>query len=354
MLRGPSRSRIWLALVAVITICMGGYVLWKVVVQPSSQATRSLPHAQLVASPAPTATPDPSATPIPSVTPSPSATVTPSPRPSETATPSPTATATQTATPTATATASLTPSPLPTPDGTQRTLRVPVLMYHHIAAPPLGADAVRQDLSVTPEQFEAQLQYLHEQGYESIALNDLLMAVQTGAPLPPKPVVLTFDDGYRDNHEYALPLLQRYGYTGAFFLSVAFIDSGNPEYLTWDQVADMAAAGMDIEAHGYTHPDLRDSDMDDLIFQVLRPKEAIEARTSKMVRFFCYPAGHYDERVIRVLRSANYWGALTLISGVEQRSDNTFEWERIRVRGRYDVQDLDRILGVYMAGSGGQ
>jgi peptidoglycan/xylan/chitin deacetylase (PgdA/CDA1 family) len=225
-------------------------------------------------------------------------------------------------------------------------------MYHYLSVAPLGADAVRQDLSVSPERFEEQLHYLRTEGYESITLHDLLLAMQTGAPLPLKPVVLTFDDGYRDNYTNAFPLLQRYGYTAAFFLNVAFIDSEHPEYLTWDQVEEMAAAGMDMEAHGYTHPNLRDSDMDALIFQILRPKEAIEARTHETVRFFCYPSGQYDERVIRVLHSANYWGALTLVSGVEQRSDRPFEWQRIRVRGDYDVPDLNRILAVYMDSEG--
>ena len=165
--------------------------------------------------------------------------------------------------------------------------------------------------------------------------------------------MFTFDDGYQDSYVHAVPLLQRYGYTAAFFVNAAFIDNGYPEYVTWDQVQEMAVAGMDIEAHGYTHPDLRDIDMDALIFQVLRPKEAIEARTNKPVHFFCYPSGEYDERVVRVLQSANYWGAVTLISGVEQRSDRPFELQRIRVRGHYEVQDLARVLGIYMAGKEG-
>jgi len=347
-----ARNRIWLVGVAIILAFGGGgaYLTQKL------HAPRSLPNGWAIrlraaASPSPTVTLTPSIA-SPTVTPTPSATTTPSPRPTETATATPTLTPTATRTATPTATASATPIPLPTPDGTLRALRVLILMYHYISVPPPGADAVRQDLSVSPEHLEEQLRYLREQGYVSITLYDLLLASQTGAPLPPKPVVLTFDDGYRDNYVHAFPLLQRYGFTATFFVIVAFIDNEYPEYLTWNHVQEMAAAGMDIQAHGYTHPDLREIDMDALIFQVLRPKEAIEARTNKAVRFFCYPSGHYDERVIRVLRSANYWGAVTLISGVEQRSDRPFEWQRIRVAGRYDVQDLDRVLGAYMASKG--
>jgi peptidoglycan/xylan/chitin deacetylase (PgdA/CDA1 family) len=353
-----ARGKIWLVWVAIMVLCGGAYLRWKGHT-PRFLMSDSTARAGLMASSSLTAIAEPSVPPSSlTFTPWPSATATPSPQPSETVTSSPTATATLTATPTATttptvtATPSPTPWPLPTPDGALRVLQVPILMYHYISVAPLGADAVRQDLSVSPEHFEQQLQYLRAQGYESITLYDLLLAVQTGVPLPPKPVVLTFDDGYRDSYTYAFPLLQRYGYTGAFFLNVAFIDNQYPEYLTWDQVQEMAAAGMDMEAHGYTHPNLCDCDMDALIFQILRPKEAIEARTHQAVRFFCYPSGEYDERVIRVLHSANYWGAVTLISGVEQRSDSSFEWQRIRVRGDYDVQDLDRVLAAYMHSGG--
>jgi len=352
MREGIKRSRVWLALVSVIVVGVGAY-LWRTVQASHSESTGIPGRAQAVGLPVLTATAEPSLTPWSSSTPLPSATATPSLQPTETTTPSPTATSTWTATPTTTVTPSLTPSPLPTPDGTSRVLRVPILMYHHIAAPPAGADAVRRDLSVSPKDFEEQLIYLREQGYVSITLHDLLLAVQRGEALPPKPVVLTFDDGYRDNYLQAFPLLQRYGYTGAFFVNAAFIDSESPEYMTWAQIEEMAAEGMDIEAHGYTHPDLRKVDMDELIFQILRPKEAIEARTHGEVRFFCYPSGQYDERVVRVLQSANYWGAVTLISGVEQRSDRAFEWQRIRVRGHYSVQELDHVLSVYMANAGG-
>ena len=91
-----------------------------------------------------------------------------------------------------------TPLPLPTPDGVLRTLRVPILMYHYISVSPPGADAVRRDLSVSPEALEAHLRYLQQEGYTAITLRDLSMALQCGYPLPPKPIVLTFDDGYRD------------------------------------------------------------------------------------------------------------------------------------------------------------
>jgi peptidoglycan/xylan/chitin deacetylase (PgdA/CDA1 family) len=241
-----------------------------------------------------------------------------------------------------------TPEPLPTPDGVVRRLRVPILMYHYLSAPPPDADALRRGLSVSPEQFEEHLRYLKQAGYETISLHDLALALQIGHPLPERPIIITFDDGYRDNYEQAFPLLMAYGFTATFFLITGFIDAGKEAYVTWDQVIEMHEAGMEMEAHGHTHPDLRGRDVDYLVWQVLGAKEAIEARTGVPVRFFSYPAGKYDELVIRVLHSAHYWGAVTVNPGVEHTSDRMFELSRVRVPGGLTAAGLAATLDAYM------
>jgi peptidoglycan/xylan/chitin deacetylase (PgdA/CDA1 family) len=220
-------------------------------------------------------------------------------------------------------------------------------MYHYISTPPEGSDNLRRDLSVTPNGFAEHLQALRRAGYTSIRLYDLYEALLTGHPLPAKPIILTFDDGHRDAYTEALPLLQRYGFSGTFFLVTKLIDDQSPTTLTWEQVTAMSAAGMDMEAHGYTHDDLRQRSTAFLVWQMLGAKEAIEARTQKPVRYFCYPSGQYDAETTKVLRSAQYWGAVTVHSGTTQRSDRPFELERIRVRGRYSGQDVVDILAAY-------
>jgi peptidoglycan/xylan/chitin deacetylase (PgdA/CDA1 family) len=104
-----------------------------------------------------------------------------------------------------------------------RELRVPILMYHYISTPPPGADIYRKDLSVTPARFESHLQYLVRAGYQVVTLDDMLYALTQGRPLPPKPVILTFDDGYEDNYLNAFPLLQKYAMTGHFFSISDFV-----------------------------------------------------------------------------------------------------------------------------------
>ena len=206
-------------------------------------------------------------------------------------------------------------------------------MYHHIAVPPPGADAIRRDLSVSPAAFEEQLRYLKEQGYQSITLYDLNRHLQRGDPLPEKPVLFTFDDGYEDNFAYAFPLLVKYGFTGTFFLITEPIDVGREGYMTWPQVALMSQMGMDMEPHTYTHPDVTGHSMDYIVWQVIGSKEAIEERTGKTCRFFSYPSGQYDEQVVALLKSADFWGAVTTQAGVTHTSSGMFELARVRVRG---------------------
>lgn len=287
--------------------------------------------------------------------------------PAQTATPRPAATATAPAapliTPTATALPTPTPTPLPTPtavspapqhpplerpapdvDAHRRVLTVPILMYHYISVPPPGADKYRIDLSVPPDKFEEQLAWLAENGFSTVSLYALIDHLSTGAPLPPRPVVLTFDDGYRDNYENAFPLLKKYGFTGTFFVVSDFINAGRPEYMTWDMAREMAEAGMSIESHSRTHPDLRGRSFQFLVWEILGPIEAITHYTGQRPRFFCYPAGKYDRDVIAVLKSVDTWAAVTTQPGRRQTLDTAMTWPRLRVHGGGSLRDFIRLV----------
>jgi peptidoglycan/xylan/chitin deacetylase (PgdA/CDA1 family) len=237
------------------------------------------------------------------------------------------------------------------PDGVPREATVPILMYHHVGEPPPGADAIRRDLTVLPSQFEAQLAYLSEEGYQTIYLSDLIMHLQMGRRLPPKPIVITFDDGYDDAFTNAYPLLKEYGFVATFFIITRFPDEGREGYLSWAEIKALHAAGMEIGSHTYTHPDLRGQPYDYIVWQVLGSKEAIEARTKEPVRLFCYPSGKYDQQVVEVLKSTSYWGAVTINQGAHQSSDRPFELQRIRVRGSYNLRDFVYWLNYWLENS---
>jgi peptidoglycan/xylan/chitin deacetylase (PgdA/CDA1 family) len=217
-------------------------------------------------------------------------------------------------------------------------------MYHYISEIPPDADVYRLDLTVVPARFEEQLQYLQAQGYQSITLADVYTTLTTGKPLPEKPIVLTFDDGYKNAYTEALPLLQKYGFVGTFFLLATPAHYEAPGYMTWNDIHAMAEAGMSMQAHGRDHYDLTNRAYEFLVYQILGAKEAVEAHSGQPVRFFCYPSGRYDVDTAAVVESAGYWGAVTTAWGTELRLDNRYAWPRIRVRGDWSLEQFGNVM----------
>ena len=228
------------------------------------------------------------------------------------------------------------PAPLspPTSDGQPRVARVPILMYHYISNPPPGSDSLRRSLSVTPANLDAQMNYLKQAGYQTITLYDLYDHLTQGKPLPGKPIVLTFDDGYVDAFQFALPILQKHGFVGTFFILVGPAERlGAGGYLNWAQIRAMSDAGMDMELHSREHYDLRNRPNDFLVHQIAGGKEALEAHTGRPVRWFAYPSGRYDAAVVRVLQSAGFWGSATTMPGQTHTAEGLFDLQRVRIFG---------------------
>ncbi len=268
----------------------------------------------------------------------------------ETQTPTPTETPTATVTPTATPTFTATPTPTlgPTQDAAAsgRQIRVPILMYHHVGPLPEDADALRIGLTVVPEMFRLQLEYLRDNGYEPISLYELQYALTQGREIPEKPVIFTFDDGYRNNYEYAYPIMQEFGWTGALFLVTEFMDEGREEYLTWDMALEMHAAGWDLEPHTKTHASLTDHNKDYVVYEVLGSMQTLEHYLGYQPRFFVYPYGAYNDDVVDIIRDVGFWGALTTKRGLTQTIHYPLERGRIRVDGKDTMQDFANRLGV--------
>ncbi|GAB4575983.1 MAG: hypothetical protein Kow0077_30220 [Anaerolineae bacterium] len=222
-------------------------------------------------------------------------------------------------------------------DGTLRRIAVPILMYHYISEPPEDADIYRQDLSVRPEDFRSQMQYLADEGYAVISLYDLNQALRWGTPLPEKPVIITFDDGYIDAFEQAFPVLQEFGFTATFFVITSRLDEGHPAYISWEQARIMAEAGMSIESHTKDHPNLIGRPPDYLYYQVLGSIESIEAHTNRPARLFSYPGGRWDENTLAALRSYGVWAAVVTEGGTEHTTDGLLLLRRVRVSGETDL-----------------
>ncbi|MFH7242938.1 MAG: polysaccharide deacetylase family protein [Spirulina sp.] len=200
------------------------------------------------------------------------------------------------------------------PQATQA--RVPILMYHDVLSEP----EVFFDL--VPEQFESHLQTLQENGFTAISLDQLTQHLRTGAPLPEKPVVLSFDDGYAGHYEHVYPLLKKYQMPAVFFVFPGKVDGTivGRSTLTWDQVKEMAADPLiTIGSHSVTHPpDLREFNDADLAYEMTESKRRLEEMLRQPVHYFSYPAGHYDERVAQAAADAGYLAAFTMRQANEQ------------------------------------
>ena len=226
-------------------------------------------------------------------------------------------------------------------DHVERIAHVPILMYHYIDTPPADStDALLRELAVTRADFERQLQWLRDQGYESINPDQLIAALWQGAPLPQKPVMLTFDDGYANAWYNAYPVLLKFGFTGTFFVVTDWLDENKPGYLTWDLARAMINGGMSIQSHSRSHLDVRRRSHEWYQNQIVKSIQSIEAHTGIRPRFFCYPYGGYDNIAIRELRAAGIVAAFTDNDSRYEYASNTMRLPRVRIRGDFTFKQF--------------
>ena len=220
----------------------------------------------------------------------------------------------------------------------QRSTFVPVLIYHHVKWLKPGDNAIERGLTILPDQFEAELRLLARSKYHTIDAAQLVAYLQSGRPLPTKPVALTFDDGYIDVFRTAYPELRRWHMTATFFIVPGFLDT--PRYMSWSQVLDMARHGMDIEAHSMTHPDLTTVPAARLRLEVTVSRQELEQRLHRSVRVFAYPYGAYNAAVLRAVAAAGYRAAFTTRQGWWASRDQMLTLPRVYV-------DLDDTLSIF-------
>jgi peptidoglycan/xylan/chitin deacetylase (PgdA/CDA1 family) len=218
------------------------------------------------------------------------------------------------------------------------------MMYHYVGDLPPGADQLRIGLTVHPQRFREHLETLRSQGYATVSLYEVYLALTQGYKLPPNPIVLTFDDGYIDHLNTVMPLLREYGFTGTFFIITAFTDDLREGYMTWQQVQQLASSGMEIAAHSKTHPDLRGRSHDFLVYEVLGSLESIRVNLGIPLPSFSYPMGRYDDATIDMLRQTGVTAAVTTEHGATHTTDGVLELRRLRVQNTTGVPGLLALL----------
>jgi peptidoglycan/xylan/chitin deacetylase (PgdA/CDA1 family) len=225
---------------------------------------------------------------------------------------------------------------IPQPGWNPYTGPVPILEYHVLGAAP--GDAPYPELYVSRSDFSRQMDWLDSHGYEAVTLAQVERAWYRGGTLPSKPVVLSFDDGYRPQFTFALPELRKHGWAGLLNLKAEGSD------LYTSNVKAMIRAGWELAAHTIHHLDLTTLDAAQLREEVTGSRAILRRDYHVPVDNFCYPAGRYDDTVIAAVKGAGYVGATTEIPGYASR-DKPYGLNRFEILGSTGVAGLAADLG---------
>ncbi|MCL4370358.1 MAG: polysaccharide deacetylase family protein [Chloroflexi bacterium] len=216
-------------------------------------------------------------------------------------------------------------------------------MYHYIRVNPDPDDFAGYILSVTPDDFAAQVEFLTARGYHTVSFAQLVAYFDDQQPLPSQPIILTFDDGYRDFYTEAYPILKKYGQTATVFLITGFLDW--PGYLTTEQIEEMAADGIDFGGHTTHHIDVRAIDEAQAAEEIVANKRDIEAILGREIVAFSYPGGGFSDWAAGLVQAAGYQAAVTTRYGLWHTQADLLSLSRLRISGMANLAFLAGQLG---------
>jgi peptidoglycan/xylan/chitin deacetylase (PgdA/CDA1 family) len=215
-----------------------------------------------------------------------------------------------------------------------------VLTYHRVHTLP----AVGQlDLIVDPSTFAAELQALHDGGYHPIHQWQLFDALYKGTPLPPKPVIISVDDGYVDDVRTILPDLERWHMVATFFVITG--RTTEPGFLSAEQIRQLDRAGMDVGDHTVHHVDLPELNSSELQSEIAGSRQALQAILGHPVYYFAYPFGAYDSTVVAEVHAAGFTLAYTTAGGTTESTSAPLTMPRIHVGRDETASGLVSLLG---------
>jgi peptidoglycan/xylan/chitin deacetylase (PgdA/CDA1 family) len=213
---------------------------------------------------------------------------------------------------------------------------VPILLYHHIGIP-----QSESPYYIARTEFERQMFLLREWGYRTISVELLVRAIKQGAELPPKPIILTFDDGGEGTFTNALPIMQKYGFTGTAYIVFNYVGIGG--YMNVDQIRGLYAAGWEIGSHSISHVDLTirtDRQKDEIVDSRIK----LQALLDVPILTFAYPFGTYDSDSVHYAHFAGYIAAVGLGNDALQGNKNLFYLYRMAVNGNQSLESFALLL----------
>ncbi len=221
-------------------------------------------------------------------------------------------------------------------------MKVPVLLYHKIDLP--TADVKIRGAFTYPRKFEKQISYLKKKGFEFYTAGELIDFYLERGEFPKKSVVVTFDDGWKDNYTNAFSILKKYGAKATIFLvpscvgkttdKVTAEGEAKREHLAESDILEMSKSGVfEFASHSFNHKLFHQISEKEIEFEVTESKKFIENLTQKECATFAYPAGFFTDFAKEAIKRAGYKAAFTTIYGAENKTD-VFELNRIEILRR--------------------
>ena len=221
-----------------------------------------------------------------------------------------------------------------------RTLRVPILMYHRIDVLRPSLPAITRSLTVAPADFAAQMRWLKAHRYHAVTQLQLFDALERGRKLPPKPVVITFDDGYRDVLFNAAPLLRRLRMPATAYVITDRISGSDVSFLSWAMLHALEQDGVEIGSHTVSHAEIPTLTDPTALRELIQSRHALELHLHHPVQWFAYPAGKFDAHSEQLVHQAGYVLAVTTQPGSAQDARLPFALHR------YEVLDTTGVAGL--------
>ncbi|MFC9245555.1 polysaccharide deacetylase family protein [Streptomyces sp. NPDC057136] len=220
-------------------------------------------------------------------------------------------------------------------------------MYHAVTHTP--TPSIRA-LSVPPETFADQMWLLAKRGFTPVTTARLAAAWRGGPPLPHRPVLITFDDGYQGVHHYALPVLREFGFAATVYVTTGWL-RGRHEIcgaaldtmLDWEEVRELAAAGAEIGGHTHSHPQMDQLPDSELEYEVQRCREIIAERLGSPPESFAYPYGYSSRRVRQAVRTAGFAQSVAVGNALADPRQGPFALRRVTVRRGTRPEELARL-----------
>lgn len=209
-------------------------------------------------------------------------------------------------------------------------LTVPILMYHHIQPYEVAKQLGQTALTVDSGVFDQQMAYLASQGYTSISADQLANALRTHSGLPPKPIMVTVDDGYKDAFTYAYPIFQKYHIIGNLMIPTGLME--NNDYLSWADIKNMVGSGMIFAYdHTWSHASLAGVSNEKAQMEILTARDQLQSYLGRQISIFAYPYGSENGRITNLLSQDGFVAAFSTIPGWTQCDSFIMTLHRNRV-----------------------